>query len=120
MSNAATDPAAAGTKATDAPVSDASVDKGKNKVAQDDAMDEDEEEEEEEDDEEEEEEGEEDDDEEEEEEDSLAEIDVGAIRSRRTRGIKVDYTSAEAHAKAGLKKEENDVEDDDDEDMKDD
>lgn len=31
-----------------------------------------------------------------------------AIRSRRTRGVKVDYTSPEALAKAGLKGDEAD------------
>ena len=36
-------------------------------------------------------------------EESYQEIDPSAIRSRRTRGVKVDYTSAEALAKAGLK-----------------
>lgn len=41
---------------------------------------------------------------------SFEEIDPTAIRSRRTRGVKVDYTSAEALAKAGLKAD--DAEDD--------
>ena len=45
-----------------------------------------------------------------EEEDDLEEIDPTAIRSRRTRGVKVDYTSAEALAKAGLKPGEDDDE----------
>ncbi|KAF8844700.1 hypothetical protein BDN67DRAFT_962647, partial [Paxillus ammoniavirescens] len=54
-------------------------------------------------------------DEDEEEEELDPEIDPSAIISsgRRTRGKKVDYTSAEALAKAGLKPE---GEDDDDED----
>ncbi|CAL1706445.1 unnamed protein product [Somion occarium] len=58
----------------------------------------------------EEEEGEEEEDEEMEE-DSLEEIDPSAIRSRRTRGVRVDYTSAEALAKAGLKPGEGEGED---------
>jgi hypothetical protein len=41
-----------------------------------------------------------------------AEIDPSAIQSSRTRGKKVDYTSAEALAKAGLEPE---AEDEDDE-----
>ncbi|CAL1706443.1 unnamed protein product [Somion occarium] len=45
------------------------------------------------------------------EEDSLEEIDPSAIRSRRTRGVRVDYTSAEALAKAGLKPGEGEGED---------
>ncbi|KAH8828446.1 histone H2A.Z-specific chaperone CHZ1, partial [Flagelloscypha sp. PMI_526] len=52
--------------------------------------------------------------EEEEEEDSLQEIDPDAILPRRTRGVKVDYTSAEALAKADLKPDDKD---DDDEEM---
>ncbi|KAJ4483830.1 histone H2A.Z-specific chaperone CHZ1 [Lentinula aciculospora] len=56
--------------------------------------------------------------EEEDEDDSLEEINPSAIMSgRRTRGVKVDYTSAEALAKAGLKNNEKD-DDDDDEEMK--
>ena len=39
------------------------------------------------------------------EQDDLAEIDPTAIKSRRTRGKRVDYTSPEALAKAGLKPE---------------
>ncbi|KAF9073638.1 hypothetical protein BDP27DRAFT_1444965 [Rhodocollybia butyracea] len=56
--------------------------------------------------------------EEEEEEDSMAEIDPTAILApgRRTRGVKVDYTSAEALKKAGLKDQKD--EDDEDEEMK--
>ena len=52
-----------------------------------------------------------DDDEEEEEEvqeEELEAIDVTQIRSRRTRGVKVDYTSAEALEKAGLKADDAD------------
>ena len=41
-------------------------------------------------------------------EDDLEEIDPTAIRGRRTRGVKVDYTSAEALAKAGLKADDAD------------
>ncbi|KAL0581910.1 Histone H2A.Z-specific chaperone CHZ1 [Marasmius crinis-equi] len=51
-----------------------------------------------------------------EEEDSLEEINPEVIVGRRTRGNKVDYTSAEALAKAGLK--QGDAEDDEDEDAK--
>jgi hypothetical protein len=40
------------------------------------------------------------------------EIDPTAIRSRRTRGVKVDYTSQEALEKAGLQRQ--DLEEDDD------
>ncbi|KAJ3726918.1 hypothetical protein EV361DRAFT_869696 [Lentinula raphanica] len=55
--------------------------------------------------------------EEEEEEDSMEEIDPSVIMSgRRTRGKKVDYTSAEALEKAGLQNNEKD--DEDDEEMK--
>ncbi|KAI0779474.1 hypothetical protein C8Q74DRAFT_1367363 [Fomes fomentarius] len=87
------------------------ADKGKGKQVQDDVMDEDDE-----DDEEEEEE--EDEDEEMAEEDDFEEIDTTAIINtggRRTRGVRVDYTSAEALAKAGLKPEEA-AEDDENED----
>lgn len=48
----------------------------------------------------------------------MEEIDPSAIVGRRTRGVKVDYTSAEALSKAGLKKDEVD-EDDEDAKMKD-
>ncbi|THH02301.1 hypothetical protein EW026_g580 [Hermanssonia centrifuga] len=75
---------------------EAVVDKGKNKVVEDEVMDDDEDEEDEEDEEE-------DEDEDMAEEEDLAEIDPSAIRSRRTRGVRVDYTSPEALAKAGLK-----------------
>jgi hypothetical protein len=49
----------------------------------------------------------------------MEEIDPTAIigSGRRTRGVKVDYTSAEAIKKAGLKDQKD--EDDDDEEMKD-
>lgn len=59
-----------------------------------------------------------DDEEEEEEEEGDPEIDPSAIITggRRTRGVKVDYTSKEALEKAGLKPEEE--EDDDDDEMK--
>ncbi|KAI6125774.1 hypothetical protein EV401DRAFT_1937224 [Pisolithus croceorrhizus] len=49
---------------------------------------------------------------EEEEEDDLEEIDPSVITGRRTRGKKVDYTSSEALAKAGLT--ERDLEDEED------
>ncbi|KAF7321915.1 CHZ domain-containing protein [Mycena kentingensis (nom. inval.)] len=51
--------------------------------------------------------------------DSLQEIDPNAIQPRRTRGVKVDYTSAEALAKAGLTANDEDDEDDKDVEMKD-
>ncbi|PCH36069.1 hypothetical protein WOLCODRAFT_140208 [Wolfiporia cocos MD-104 SS10] len=77
---------------TDAPV----VDKGKGKFVQEEIMDDDE------DDDEEEEEEEEDDDDDMAE-DDLEEIDPSAIiGTRRTRGVRVDYTSAAALQKAGL------------------
>ncbi|KAJ8515584.1 hypothetical protein ONZ45_g7001 [Pleurotus djamor] len=49
-------------------------------------------------------------------EEDFSEINPEAITSRRTRGKKVDYTSAEALAKAGLTSETAD--DDDDDEMK--
>ncbi|KAG1793761.1 uncharacterized protein BJ212DRAFT_1481229 [Suillus subaureus] len=85
--------------------------KGKSKAkvpAEDISMEEEEEEEEEEDEEEGEEEM-----EEEEEEDELEEIDPSAIVSRRTRGVRVDYTSEEALEKAGLTKDDHEDDDDD-------
>jgi hypothetical protein len=53
---------------------------------------------------------------------SLREIDPSAILpgARRTRGVKVDYTSAEALAKAQLKPEDIEDESDDDVHMKED
>ncbi|KIP06513.1 hypothetical protein PHLGIDRAFT_35907 [Phlebiopsis gigantea 11061_1 CR5-6] len=75
------------------------ADKGKGKIIQDESMTEDDE-----DDEEEEEE--EDEDEEMAEEESMDEIDPSVIQPRRTRGVRVDYTSAEALAKAGVKPED--------------
>ncbi|KAI6046142.1 hypothetical protein EDC04DRAFT_3016085 [Pisolithus marmoratus] len=51
--------------------------------------------------------------EDEEDEETFEEIDPTAIRSRRTRGVKVDYTSPEALAKAGLTGNEKDDEDED-------
>lgn len=41
------------------------------------------------------------------------------IGGRRTRGVKVDYSSKEAHAKAGLKVEEDEHDSEDDVEMKD-
>jgi hypothetical protein len=56
-------------------------------------------------------------------EDDLEEIDATAIRPRRTRGVRVDYTSADALKKAGLEGSvDNDEEPefkDNDENMKD-
>ncbi|KIM83209.1 hypothetical protein PILCRDRAFT_819445 [Piloderma croceum F 1598] len=118
MSTDATSPS--GASANNASANDASIDKGKGKgkvVEADDNM-EDEEEEEEDDDVSDDEEEE----EEEEEDESLQEIDPSVILpgSRRTRGVKVDYTSPEALAKAQLKPEDNDDDSDDDVHMKDD
>ena len=52
-------------------------------------------------------------------EESLDEIDPSVIQPRRTRGVRVDYTSAEALAKAGLKPGDNVDEDDQTYDAKD-
>lgn len=49
---------------------------------------------------------------EEEEEEEFEEIDPSAIVGRRTRGVKVDYTSKEALEKAGLNPEEEEEEED--------
>lgn len=46
-------------------------------------------------------------------EDNLEEIDPAAITGRRTRGIKVDYTSPEALAKAGLRQTDLEKDEDD-------
>ena len=54
-----------------------------------------------------------------EEEEGFEEIDPTAIiGGRRTRGVKVDYTSKEAIAKAGLQGNENDEDSDEDVEMK--
>ncbi|EIW62649.1 uncharacterized protein TRAVEDRAFT_26300 [Trametes versicolor FP-101664 SS1] len=74
--------------------------KGKGKLVQEEVMDDDDDDEEEEDEEEE---------DEDMEEDDYSELDAGAIINtggRRTRGVRVDYSSAEALAKAGLKPED--------------
>ncbi|EIN11421.1 hypothetical protein PUNSTDRAFT_50420 [Punctularia strigosozonata HHB-11173 SS5] len=120
MSSSVTDPSAASNAtATTKPVSKASPSgKGKEKVAQEDTSMDDE-------DDEEEEEYEEVTDEEEEEEEDLGAIDPSAILPRRTRGARVDYTSEEALAKAGIAKGDDDDEAEDsfvagDADMKDD
>lgn len=56
---------------------------------------------------------------EDEEEEGFEEIDPTAIiGGRRTRGVKVDYTSKEAIAKAGLQGNENDEDSDEDVEMK--
>jgi len=52
------------------------------------------------------------------EEETFEEIDPTAIVGRRTRGVKVDYTSEEALKKAGLTGQ-HDGDDTDDEEMKD-
>ncbi|KAJ7187934.1 histone H2A.Z-specific chaperone CHZ1 [Mycena filopes] len=99
--------------------SDASADKGKGKVVSkdDNAMEEDDED----DDEEEDDDDDEDESSEEDEEESFNDIDPSVIQPRRTRGVKVDYTSAEALAKAGMTAEEASADDDDtDVKMKDD
>ncbi|KAI8994003.1 hypothetical protein BD414DRAFT_481091 [Trametes punicea] len=102
MSTDATTPASATANGNrPEPVSPADKGKGKEKFAQDDVMDEEEEDEEDEEEEEE--------DEDMEEEDDLSELDPSAIINtggRRTRGVRVDYSSPEALAKAGLKPEE--------------
>ncbi|KAJ3936795.1 MAG: hypothetical protein NXY57DRAFT_984253 [Lentinula lateritia] len=113
MSTDATDSTATTKVAAEAtqPIDASPNAKGKGKAPKEDqSMDEDEDEEDDEDDEDEEEGSE----EEEDEDDSMEEIDPSVIMAgRRTRGKKVDYTSAEALAKAGLKVNEEDDEDDD-------
>ena len=52
-------------------------------------------------------------------EESLDEIDPSVIQPRRTRGVRVDYTSKEALEKAGLKPGDNVDEDDQTYDAKD-
>ncbi|GAW10636.1 histone-specific chaperone chz1 [Lentinula edodes] len=115
MSTDATDPTAATKVATEAtqPIDASPNAKGKGKAPKEDqSMDEDEDDDDDEDDEDEEEGSE----EEEDEDDSMEEIDPSVIMAgRRTRGKKVDYTSAEALAKAGLKSSEKEEDDDDDE-----
>ncbi|KAJ7268671.1 hypothetical protein B0H12DRAFT_1096071 [Mycena haematopus] len=116
----ATDPATTENNGVAASDASPSPDKGKNKATKEDASMEEEEEDEEEDDDDED--DEEDESEEEEVDESLEVIDPSAIRSTRTRGVKVDYNSAEALAKAGLTAQEVTADDEDDEDvaMKDD
>ncbi|KAF8588679.1 hypothetical protein K439DRAFT_579997 [Ramaria rubella] len=102
---------------TDAPQTTAVEDKGKGKIIKnDDAMDEDDDDDE--DEEEDDDDGEEEDDDEMEGEEDLQEIDPAAIlpQGRRTRGVKVDYTSAEALKKAGLENGASAKADEDDED----
>ncbi|OSD06979.1 hypothetical protein PYCCODRAFT_1431161 [Trametes coccinea BRFM310] len=103
MSTDATAPSSATTNGNQPePFAAADKGKGKGKLVQDDVMDEDEDDE----DEDEEEDEEEDD---MEEEDDLSELDPSLIintSGRRTRGVRVDYSSAEALAKAGLKPED--------------
>ncbi|KAJ3557863.1 hypothetical protein NM688_g1242 [Phlebia brevispora] len=86
-----------------------SVDKGKGKLVQDHVMDEDDEDEDEDDEDDEAE----DEDEEMAEEESLDDIDPSVIQPRRTRGVRVDYTSPEALAKAGLKPSDTTVDEED-------
>lgn len=56
----------------------------------------------------------------------MDEIDPSVIQPRRTRGVRVDYTSAEALAKAGIKPEDAAADDEEetydakDDDMRDD
>ncbi|KAJ7594552.1 histone H2A.Z-specific chaperone CHZ1 [Mycena floridula] len=117
MSTSATDPTTnqATVQPTDA------LEKGKGKAPAADVEMNDEEDEEDDDEEEEDDEAEGSSDEEEEEasEDSLQEIDPQAIitSGRRTRGVKVDYSSAEALAKAGLDNKTATEDDEDDEDV---
>ncbi|TFK18821.1 hypothetical protein FA15DRAFT_675007 [Coprinopsis marcescibilis] len=114
MSSSATDQAQAENAAVDAVASPANKGKGKATETADVSMEEEEgeDEEEEEDDEDAEEE------EEEDEEDQFEEIDPSAILppGRRTRGVRVDYTSKEALARAGFTG--NEMDEDDEEDMK--
>ncbi|KAJ7045836.1 hypothetical protein C8F04DRAFT_1249209 [Mycena alexandri] len=121
MSSAATDPTASTTENNGVAASDASLDKGKGKVVSkdEDAMEEDEEEED--DDEDDDDDDEEEDESDEDAEESFDQIDPSVIQPRRTRGVKVDYTSAAALEKAGLTAEEAAADDDDtDVKMKDD
>ncbi|KAF5386252.1 hypothetical protein D9615_002633 [Tricholomella constricta] len=114
MSSSVTDPKATATEAGDNNVASPNS-KGKGKApAADTSMEEEEEEEDDDDDEEEEE-------EDEEAEETFEEIDPSAILStgRRTRGVKVDYTSQEALQRAGLQGNEKDEDEDEDVEMKD-
>ncbi|KAG6861923.1 Histone H2A.Z-specific chaperone [Termitomyces sp. Mi166 len=112
MSSSVTDPKATTTTDVENVASPDSKGKGRAPAA-DESMEVEEEEEEEDD---------EDGEEEEEEEDaeeSYEEIDPSAILStgRRTRGVKVDYTSKEALERAGLADNTNEKDDDDDDDV---
>lgn len=84
------------------------ADKGKGRVEVDDEEDED--------DDDEDEDMEDDDDDDGDEDDEFSEIDPTAIVNRRTRGVKVDYTSKEALTKAGLDKEEEELQEEEGED----
>ncbi|KAI0829813.1 hypothetical protein BC628DRAFT_1337145 [Trametes gibbosa] len=99
MSTDATTPASATANGNHEPIA-SPTGKGKGKLVQEEVMDEDEEEDDEE------EEDEEDDDEMEEEEFELDPTAIINTGGRRTRGVRVDYSSAEALAKAGLKPED--------------
>ncbi|EDR11682.1 uncharacterized protein LACBIDRAFT_293231 [Laccaria bicolor S238N-H82] len=118
MSSNVTSPSGNKNKSSHANASPSS--KGKAKAKVDHPMDEDEEEEEEE-----EQGGSDEEEDDDEDEDALEEIDPSVIlpQGRRTRGVRVDYTSKEALAKAGFKGkeelEEDDTEDDHDVQMKD-
>ncbi|KAF8558076.1 hypothetical protein OG21DRAFT_1481852 [Imleria badia] len=85
--------------------------KGKRVTSPDVSMEEDEDEEDEEEDDEDDDEMEEDDDDDDDEEED-PEINPSNIQGRRTRGVKVDYTSLEALKKAGLTKEDMEEEED--------
>ncbi|KAF5351774.1 hypothetical protein D9756_007755 [Leucocoprinus leucothites] len=116
MSSSVTDPAsdAKNASAGDNVAVDSPNNKGKGKApVADEPMDEDENDEEEDNDED----GDEED--EDEVEESFEEIDPSAIVTggRRTRGVRVDYTSKEALEKAGLKPDDADEDEDDDVDM---
>ncbi|KAF9523497.1 hypothetical protein CPB83DRAFT_862798 [Crepidotus variabilis] len=105
-------------RTTSHPSSNASpTSKGKSKAV-DAKMDEDEEADDDDDDDDEEEEDEEmeEDDDDDDEDESGEKIDPGAIVGRRTRGVRVDYTSKEALAKAGL--HGNEIDEEEDEEMR--
>ncbi|KAF8210655.1 hypothetical protein K438DRAFT_1929635 [Mycena galopus ATCC 62051] len=108
----ATDPTTTNDNGVAASDASPSADKGKNKV-EDTSMEEEDDEDDDDDDDDDDEEEE----DEEEEEEVDEEIDPSLIRSTRTRGVKVDYTSPEALAKAGLTAEDIARNDDEDEDV---
>lgn len=92
-------------KPTSTQATDKAKGKGKSVEVREDENGDDEEEDDEEDDE-----MDEDDDDDDDDEETFDEIDPRAIMGRRTRGVKVDYTSTEALRKAGLAEEEGEEE----------